>query len=570
VSFEAGQTVGDYQIIGVLGAGGMGEVYKVKNEISDRIEAMKILLPDLASQSELANRFLREIKVLASLDHPNIASLRTALRLGNQLVMIMELVEGTTLGAGLRHGPLPASEAVDYICQILSALSYAHARGIVHRDIKPSNMMLTPGGVVKLMDFGIARAAGESKLTVTGSTLGSLYYMSPEQVEGRQIDARSDLYSLGVSLYELVTARHPFEGDTSFAVMKAHIENTPIPPIEIVPNLPAALNEIILMSMAKDPEKRYQTADEFREVLQNIGSIAEPAVSAAAAVTAVASTEQRRQLQRASMTGSATPPAQPAPAMAQPAVANASTVVTKSRPQVAPADQLANASESQTPVPVAPTPMPVPRSYRAFYIALGSALTILIITLTAMRLPMLRSSQPEAKPAANTPATSVPSASPSTSPSPSSALPSDSSAAPASSATTGEAPASKKSRHTAASQQPDQNGQAGTPSSAKQAADAAAAAAYAENEKAIEELQTRFVPLSARANAVKDSFENLRRQQAAAGYSPDSSISTPLHAMEMYLNRADAALSVKDAAAAKKNMDLAEAQLSILERRFGR
>src|SRR5580700_9686069 len=143
--YTVGQRLGDYEIVGILGAGGMGKVYKVRNVISDRIEAMKVLLPDLANAPDLADRFLREIKVQASLVHPNIASLHTALRLENQLVMLMELVEGVTLEQKLKDGPLPVAQAVDYIMQALSALDYAHAHGVIHRDIKPANMMLTPG-----------------------------------------------------------------------------------------------------------------------------------------------------------------------------------------------------------------------------------------------------------------------------------------------------------------------------------------------------------------------------------------------------------------------------------------
>ena len=212
MNLEIGTTVGDYQVVGILGAGGMGQVYKVRNVISDRVEAMKVLLPDLANQPDLADRFLREIKVQASLVHPNIAGLHTAVRVDNQLLMLMEFVEGVTLDQKLKDGPLPAAEAVNYVMQVLAALDYAHARGVVHRDIKPGNMMLTPGGVVKLMDFGIARSATVHKLTQTGTTVGSLYYMSPEQIQGIAApDARSDLYSVGVSLYELVTGKKPFD-----------------------------------------------------------------------------------------------------------------------------------------------------------------------------------------------------------------------------------------------------------------------------------------------------------------------------------------------------------------------
>ncbi len=196
-----GMRKGDYEILGVLGAGGMGTVYKVRNVLSDRIEAMKVLLPNPGDQKALAGRFLREIKVLASLSHPNIAALRTALTIDNQLVMIMEYVEGITLSARMEQGVIPLGQALNYVSQVLAALSYAHKRQVVHRDIKPSNMMLTPQGITKLMDFGIARSGPDMGLTMTGTTLGSLSYMSPEQVKCAPVDARSDLYSLGVSLY---------------------------------------------------------------------------------------------------------------------------------------------------------------------------------------------------------------------------------------------------------------------------------------------------------------------------------------------------------------------------------
>ena len=222
--YTVGQKLGDYEILGILGAGGMGKVYKVRNTISDRVEAMKILLPDLAGQKELADRFLREIKVLASLHHPNIAALRTALTLDNQLVMIMEFVDGVTLSARLNQGAIPPALAVKYIDQVLDALSYAHKQNIIHRDIKPANMMLTPDGTVKLMDFGIARSASDRSLTMTGTTLGSLNYMPPEQVKGDPADNRSDLYSLGVSLYEMVTGQLPFTAESNYAMMAAHLQ----------------------------------------------------------------------------------------------------------------------------------------------------------------------------------------------------------------------------------------------------------------------------------------------------------------------------------------------------------
>src|ERR1019366_7252582 len=156
---------------------------------------------------------------------------------------------------------------------VLAALEYAHARGVVHRDIKPGNMMLTPGGVVKLMDFGIARSATDHKLTQTGTTVGSLYYMSPEQIQGVAApDARSDLDSVGVSLYELVTGKKPFDGDSQFAIMSAPLAGTPVPPVTVDPRLPKMLNDVILMSVAKEAGARFQTAAALRNALANVAA----------------------------------------------------------------------------------------------------------------------------------------------------------------------------------------------------------------------------------------------------------------------------------------------------------
>ncbi len=269
MSFQIGEIVGDYEIVKVLGAGGMGKVYQVRNTLSDRMEAMKVLLPNLESNADLADRFLREIKVQATLQHPNIAGLHTAMRIQNQLLMLMEFVEGETLEAMLERGPLAPADVVRHIAQVLDALAYAHERGIVHRDIKPANMMLTPAGQVKLMDFGIAKLATDRRLTQTGTTVGSLFYMSPEQIRGGAFDTRSDLYSLGISIYELVTGMRPFQGDSDFQIMAAHLQQPPVPPVDRDPRIPAALSDVILMAIAKDPAERFQTAAAFRAALES-------------------------------------------------------------------------------------------------------------------------------------------------------------------------------------------------------------------------------------------------------------------------------------------------------------
>src|SRR5277367_932475 len=270
MALEAGTRVGDYEILAMLGAGGMGQVYSARNIISGRTEAMKVLLPDFAAEQDLAARFTAEIRTLAGLDHPNIAQLRTAFQFENRLVMIMEFVEGVTIEKRASEAPIPVNEVINYSMQVLSALSYAHSKGVTHRDIKPANIMLTTHGLVKLMDFGIAKSTNDLQLTRPGTTMGSVYYMSPEQVRGGTVDARSDIYSYGVTLYEMLTGRKPFQADTSYSVLNAQLNEAPTPPAQINPALSPELNNIVLRAMVKSPDGRFQTADEFRNALKSL------------------------------------------------------------------------------------------------------------------------------------------------------------------------------------------------------------------------------------------------------------------------------------------------------------
>ena len=267
---QIGKTVGDYEIIGVLGHGGMGKVFKVRNVISDRVDAMKSLLSDGNRESEAAERFLREIKVLAKLEHPNITSFRTAFRANDEVLMIMEYVEGSSLSRKLGHQRLELWRAVDYTSQVLSALAHAHHSGVLHRDVKPSNILISADDRVKLTDFGIASLTADPGLTITGGTVGTLYYMSPEQMKAMPLDGRADLYSVGVTLYEMVTGQVPFRGDSYYAILKAHLETIPVAPMALVPEIPAALSDIIEKALEKQPSARFQTAEEFREALQSL------------------------------------------------------------------------------------------------------------------------------------------------------------------------------------------------------------------------------------------------------------------------------------------------------------
>jgi len=270
MAIAVGDRIGDYEVIGEIGAGGIGRVYKVRHAISHRMEALKLLRPDQLDHPDMADRFVKEIRVLASLNHPGIAALHTAFRYGDVLLMTMEFVEGETLSYKLREDSIDMWIGLSYISQVLQALMYAHERGVVHRDIKPSNIMITSGNKAKLLDFGLAVSELDGERSRTGSIVGSLHYMSPEQVRGVKVDARSDLYSLGITLYELLTGKLPIQGTSQYEIMDGHLRQNPAPPREINPSIPSDLATVVMRALHKDPADRIQTAQEFLRGLEAI------------------------------------------------------------------------------------------------------------------------------------------------------------------------------------------------------------------------------------------------------------------------------------------------------------
>lgn len=259
-----------YRIEGILGEGGMGVVYRAHDSLLQRPVAIKTLTPGLLGD-EGTRRFLREAQSVARLNHPHIVSIYDAVDAGGTFAIVMELVEGKTLRELL---PVPMTRLLEITGQVLDALEYAHAQGIVHRDIKPENIVIASDGVAKLMDFGLARSEGRSRLTQTGLIVGTVAYLAPEQALGGQVDGRSDLYSLGAVLYEALTGHAPFESDDPISIITQHINVPPVAPHWHNPSVPQSLEQMILKLLAKDPARRYQTAQEVIVALSTVRTTA--------------------------------------------------------------------------------------------------------------------------------------------------------------------------------------------------------------------------------------------------------------------------------------------------------
>ncbi|MEO0559562.1 MAG: protein kinase [Bacteroidota bacterium] len=266
-----GRVIGNYRIDAKLGQGGMGAVYKGLDLMLERPVAIKALRADIAASPQHVERFRQEARTLARLLHPHIATLYALLREGDDLYMVMEFVEGETFEAVLhRERRIPVDHALRLFDQALRGIDHAHQRGIIHRDVKPANFMVMPSGTVKVMDFGIARLLGTTRMTQTRHAIGTAEYMAPEQVRAREVDARTDVYALGILLYEMVTGRVPFEAESSFETMQAHLQAAPRPPRVLTSDLPESVEAAILTALAKAPEDRHASVADFREALADV------------------------------------------------------------------------------------------------------------------------------------------------------------------------------------------------------------------------------------------------------------------------------------------------------------
>ncbi len=262
--------LGTYELVDVLGQGGMSVVFKARHKMTDQEVALKILPPELAAHSQVKSRFLEEAKALAALDHPNIVHLYNFGQENGSFVLAMQFVQGRTWERLiLENKRLDWKASCKIAVDVLKALEYAHGRGVVHRDMKPSNVLVRESdGAATVMDFGIAKMTTSTKLTATGQTMGTVRYMSPEQVRGQEVDLRTDIYSLGATLYESLVGDTPFDGSTHFEIMTKHLSEAPKPPSTLGIALPRDVEDALMRSLAKRAQDRFETARDMRKILE--------------------------------------------------------------------------------------------------------------------------------------------------------------------------------------------------------------------------------------------------------------------------------------------------------------
>ncbi|MBW1757900.1 MAG: serine/threonine protein kinase, partial [Deltaproteobacteria bacterium] len=269
-----GKTISHYRIIGKLGEGGMGVVYRAEDTRLEREVALKFLTPHLLGDEHDRARFIHEAKAAAALNHPNICTIHAIEEIDGDLFIAMELVEGRDLRECLRAGPMDIDDALSIASQMARGLAAAHQKGIVHRDIKPANVIVTPGGHAKIMDFGLARRAGAAQLTRAGTTVGTVAYMSPEQARGETVDYRTDLWSLGVVLYEMVVGRRPFRGDHDQAVIYSILNDEPEPVSVSRPGVPLAVDSLLRGLLTRSTADRCQSATQAAVDLKRLTATA--------------------------------------------------------------------------------------------------------------------------------------------------------------------------------------------------------------------------------------------------------------------------------------------------------
>lgn len=539
-----GEQIANFRILDKLGEGGMGVVYKAMDVHLERPVAIKVLAPELARNPEIVERFRTEARAQANLNHANLATLYAFLVQDDKAFIVMEFVEGENFEQLIRRrGPLPPEDAIPWFKQALLGVGAAHRMGIVHRDIKPTNLMLNRQGLVKVMDFGIAKVLGVRGATRTGMQLGTPAYMSPEQIQGRGVDVRSDIYALGITLYQMLSGHVPFEEGSDFEIMRHQVSTPPPPLVHVHPYAPVVYEGVVMKAIEKDPNCRYRSVEEFGAALERPESVSLGALPAEGAAL------KRTVLDTASGT----------------TYAGAAAA-----PQLTPVP--ATRIDTSTPLPVAAASG---RGWNSRYLVAG----LIGIAAVAVLGFVLLTRKPAAPPVSATGGTGGSSNTPLVSGRPQVEMNQTGSGLDSILQGTGGAGGQQGGQGTT-QQPPPSNGRTRPHSSGGGAQNEGAGtdatppppppAEPQPSQADFDKLEHEIDQLTTRAAAVNGSLDNMKQQQAASGLSLRSDIATRQASMQLNLSKAQAAIEQHDLERAKRYADLTSADLQLLEHFLGR
>jgi serine/threonine-protein kinase len=580
-----GEQVGNYRITELLGEGGMGVVYKAVDIHLDRPVAVKMLNKELSHNADIVERFRSEAKAQANLNHVNLATLFAFLVENGNAFMVMEFVEGETFDKKIRtRGPLPPEEAVPWFKQALLGIGAAHRMGIIHRDIKPANIMVNRAGIVKVMDFGIAKVIGDRGRTRTGMLIGTPAYMSPEQIQNRQIDVRSDIYALGITLYQMLTGHLPFDNDNDFDVMNSQVTLAPPPLKRMHPYAPDQYQNVVLKALEKDPNNRFQTVEEFGSALEHPERVTTAAATQAPPVaTAPGVRPTVLESPISSYGGSA---AQPARSSAAPP-AYASAPPTPTPPAMPPTvleqpTATGASSGSYSPTQMGPqTTMMAKKDTKKRYMLAGgvavAAVILLSILVFARKPPVAQVQQVGTSTSGPANSPLVP-AQAEVSGDPSSILgPGGGSGGGSAQGGTGTDAVNPGNRTPTPPPPPNRSdlrssrpGKKGSPQGSQGSGGGGAAPQQGGMSQAeVDELEHRIDQLTSHAAALNSSLNNLQQQMSRQGLGLRHDLVEAQASMQTNLNKADGAMQRGDYGKAKSYADLAEANAKIIDQFFG-